>query len=78
MKRRNLKKQGWAEMRWPNHGQVIIEYTVLFAIIAVVTAIATAAFFTRICRSQDGDSSAFEQYRSELVGRIAPNTRAGR
>ena len=58
MKRQNLQ------------GQVIIEYTVLFAIIAVVTAIATAAFFSRICRSQDGNSSAFERYYDAIEQRI--------
>ena len=64
-----MKRRAWRRQR----GQVIVEYTVLFGIIAVVTAIATAAFFSRICRSQDGNSSAFERYRSAFAQRIAPH-----
>ena len=58
MKRRNLRK-----------GQVLIEYTVLFGIIAVVTAIATAAFFSRLCRSDNG-TSAFERYSDSVQQQI--------
>jgi len=46
-----------------------MEYTVLFGIVAVVTAIATAAFFSRLCRSENG-SSAFERYSDTVQQQI--------
>ena len=72
MKRREFLKRRKIEIVsfWPRHGQVVIEYTVVFALIAVVTAIATAAFFSRICRSEDGNSSAFERYYNTIEQRI--------
>jgi len=69
MKRRRLTRQGQAHLRQGFGGQVVIEYTVLFGIIAVVTAIATAAFFTRICRSENG-TAAFERYSDTVQQQI--------
>ncbi len=74
--RRYLKRGRLQEQKdnqafsWPKRGQVMVEYTVVFALIAVVTAIATAAFFSRICRSEDGNSSAFERYYNAIEQRI--------
>ena len=55
------------------HGQVIVEYTVLFAIVAAVTAISTAVFFMRIARSDSGETAAFERYYQVMAQRIAPS-----
>ncbi len=71
MKRRNLvktRKHWWA----PRHssGQAIIEYTILIAAIAAVTAIGTAAFFSRVCRSQNGSQSIFKIYFNRVVNEI--------
>ncbi len=66
---RKLTKRYFWLMPGPTKGQAIVEYTVLFAVVAVVTAIATAAFFTRIARSDNG-SSAFERYSNAVQQRI--------
>lgn len=61
------------KMNWRNpRGQVIIEYTVLLTILAAVTAMSTAAFFSRVCRSSDGRSSVLERYQQDMTRRIAP------
>jgi len=74
MKRRDLEitrhiKRYFSLMPWSKRGQSIIEYTVLFGIIAVVTAVATAAFFSRVCRTDTG-TSALEQYSNAVNQRI--------
>ncbi len=67
MKRRYLRRQKGT--KWPVwsgwYGQACIEYLVIFAVLAVVTAIATSAFFSDI-------TSYLESYRNRIVDHIAP------
>ena len=55
---------------WRTSGQAIIEYTILFAVIAAVTCIGTAVFFQRVCRSQDGSTPILKTYFNRVVEQI--------
>ena len=69
MKRRKLltktSRHFWHWRR--ESGQSMIEYLILFAVIAAVTFIGTAVFFQRVCRSQHGGGSVFQNYFDEIV-----------